>query len=49
MTIDLQTQEVPAAALEKGTFAVNERTGGGKGGMPPGSIYLYVFEGARAQ
>ncbi len=49
MNIDIQTQEVPAAALEKGALAVNERTGGSKDGMPPGSIYLYVFEGAQGQ
>jgi hypothetical protein len=44
MTIDIQSQDVPAAALDAGTFTVNERTGGARGGMPPGSIYLYVFE-----
>ena len=25
-------------------FAINEKTGGGKNGLPPGAIYLYVFE-----
>jgi hypothetical protein len=30
--------------MDGGTFVVNERSGGGARGMPPGSIYLYVFE-----
>lgn len=27
-----------------GTWTINEATGGGKGGLPPAAIYLYVFE-----
>jgi len=42
--IAIQSKEIPAGAVEKGVFTVNEQTGGGKGGLPPGSIYLYVFE-----
>ena len=44
MNIEIQSQEVPASELGEGKFAVNERSGGGPGGVPPGSIYLYVFE-----
>lgn len=46
MSIAIQSQDVPASALDKGTLAVNEQTGGVKGGMPAGSIFLYVFEAA---
>jgi hypothetical protein len=28
-------------------LAVGEQTGGAKGGMPPGSVFLYVFEAAQ--
>jgi hypothetical protein len=41
--IAIQSKEIPAGAVEKGVFSVNGETGGDKGGMPPGSIYLYVF------
>ena len=44
-----ESRDVPAAALSDGTFVVNEQTGGGKGGLPAGSILLYVFEGAAAK
>lgn len=47
MNIDIQSQEVPAGAVRDGTFSVNQRSGGGPHGMPPGSIYLYVFEAAQ--
>ncbi len=46
MNVSIQSQPVPASALKAGVFAVNAETGGLAGGMPPGSIYLYVFEGA---
>ncbi len=44
MNIAIQSQDIPAAALKGGTFAVNEQTGGRQDGMPPGSVYLYVFK-----
>ena len=44
MNIEIRSQDVPAGALEDGTFSVNELSGGGPHGMPPGSIYVYVFE-----
>jgi len=47
MKIAIQSQDVPAAALKDGVLAVNAESGGGKGGMPPGSIYLYVLRAAR--
>ncbi|MCX5683660.1 MAG: Ig domain-containing protein [Planctomycetota bacterium] len=47
MNIAIQDQEVPAAALAGGVLAVNEQTGGVKGGLPPGSIFLYVVEAGK--
>jgi hypothetical protein len=47
MTIDLQRQEVPASALAQGAFRIDEPTGGGAHSLPPGSIFLYVFEAAQ--
>jgi hypothetical protein len=47
MNIDIQSEEIPAAAVTGGVFTVTEKTGGAKGGMPPGSIFLYVFEAAQ--
>jgi hypothetical protein len=44
MNVEIRSQDVLAGALGDGTLAVNEQSGGGPGGMPPGSIYLYVFE-----
>ena len=44
MNIDIQSQEVPAGAVGDGAFSINQQSGGGPRGMPPGSIYLYVFE-----
>ncbi len=44
MNIDIQSKELPATVVNSGSLAVNEQSGGGKNGMPPGSIYLYVFE-----
>lgn len=48
MNIAIQTQNVPVTTMKDGSFAVNEAAGGDKNGMPPGSIYLYVFEGTSA-
>ena len=44
LAIRLESAEIPAAALRDGALVLDERTGAAKGGMPPGSIYLYVFE-----
>jgi hypothetical protein len=40
----ITSKEVPVTAWKDG-FAINASTGGGPGGLPPGAIYLYVFEG----
>ena len=47
MSVEIQSQEVPGAAFTDGTFPVNSQTGGGPRGMPPGSVYVYVFEAAK--
>jgi hypothetical protein len=44
LNIKPESKPVEAGTLSGGTFVVNERTGGGPGGLPPGSIFLYVFE-----
>jgi hypothetical protein len=46
LNYEIESLEVPAATASGGTFRVGAETGGMAGGMPPGSIYLYVFEGA---
>lgn len=38
---------IPARELTEGRFVVNEATGGKPHGLPPGSIFLYVFEGTK--
>jgi hypothetical protein len=43
--VKLESVDVDAAALRDGAFAVDERTGGESGGMPPGTVHVYVFEG----
>ena len=45
LTIQPQSEEIPAAALADGMLVINARTGGGSKGLPAGSIFLYVFEG----
>jgi len=47
MRIAPESVDVPGAALRAGEFQVDPQTGGAAGGMPPGSIYCYVFEGVR--
>ena len=44
MNIDIASQSIAPASLTNGTFVVNENTGGGAEGMPPGSIFVYVFD-----
>jgi hypothetical protein len=48
MKLDIQTAEIPPATLDSqtGTFSLNPTTGATQGGLPPGSILLYVFEDA---
>jgi len=47
LKIEPQTRQVPADRLAGGTFRIDAGTGGVAGGMPAGSIFLYVFEAAR--
>ena len=42
--VKIVSREIPAAHL-KDDFVINPATGGGPGGLPPGGIYLYVFQG----
>jgi hypothetical protein len=48
LNIDIQSQDVPTAALNAGSFTLTAGTEagttGGARGMPPGSAYVYVFE-----
>jgi len=48
MNIKPESKTIDASTLSHGTFVVNERTGGGERGLPPGSIFLYVFEESSA-
>jgi hypothetical protein len=45
--VRLIEHDVPSSALKQGVFKVNETTGGGRGGIPPGTAFMYVFEGTR--
>ena len=42
--IAIISKPVPASKLT-GKLVVDATTGGGPGGLPPGAIFLYVFEG----
>lgn len=44
MVIEPQTQEIAPTSLAGGKMTIDARTGGLPGGLPPGSIFLYVFE-----
>ncbi|MCX7045382.1 MAG: hypothetical protein NTX50_07870, partial [Candidatus Sumerlaeota bacterium] len=46
MNINIQSKDIPASAVNGGILAINEQSGGGKGGIPPGSIFLYVIDAA---
>ncbi|MBI5724237.1 MAG: hypothetical protein HZA50_09790 [Planctomycetes bacterium] len=49
MAVDIKTAEIPAKALSAdGKLVVNQDSGGVAGGLPQGSIFLYVFEDAAA-
>jgi hypothetical protein len=47
LLIKPESQTVPASALRSGAFAINDQTGALPGGLPPGSVFIYVFEGTR--
>jgi hypothetical protein len=42
--IKLVEQTIPASAVRDGLLEINETTGGGKKGIPPGTAFTYVFE-----
>jgi hypothetical protein len=41
--IVINSSEIPISAYHNG-LQINEETGGGREGMPPGTVYLYTFE-----
>lgn len=41
--VSIHSQRLPAGAFDQ-TFVVNDKTGALANGLPPGGIYLYVFE-----
>lgn len=43
MNVKPGSSAVPAEAVHDGVLEINQASGGVQGGMPPGSIYLYVF------
>jgi len=45
--IALVEQTIPLSAYSS-SFVISDKTGGGKGGMPPGTIYLYRFKHKQA-
>ncbi len=44
MKIDIQSKDLLPTVVSAGTMMVNALSGGGPNGMPPGSIFAYVFE-----
>lgn len=47
LKIQLQSRDLPPSIVANGRLTVNEQTGGLAGGVPQGSILLYVFEGTK--
>lgn len=47
LVIEPQSVELAPATVNNGTFIVNDQTGAGRNGLPPGSIFLYVFDGTK--
>jgi hypothetical protein len=45
--IKMVEQAVSASAVNGGVFTINQTTGGGAGGIPPGTAFMYVFEGVK--
>ncbi len=44
MKVDILSKDLPPTVVNGGTLMINEQSGGGPNGMPPGSIFAYVFE-----
>ena len=49
LAIAPQTEEIAASAVSDGVLRINAASGGSASGLPPGSILLYVFEGAQSR
>lgn len=47
LVIAPQSQDLPPTTVAGGTFTVNAQAGAAAAGLPPGSIFLYVFEGTK--
>ena len=45
--VKLVQQPAPASAIDDGVLQINAATGGGPGGIPPGTAFVYVFQGVR--
>ncbi len=45
--VAIVSTDIPVLAFNR-NFAINAATGGGAKGLPPGGLYLYVFEGCRS-
>jgi hypothetical protein len=42
--IAIVDQNIPVGSISNQTLAINAATGGSASGMPPGTVFLYVFE-----
>jgi hypothetical protein len=42
--VQLESVELPSSVLATGTLAINKQSGGSERGMPPGGIFLYLFQ-----
>ena len=47
LVIAPQTVDIPVAAISGGVLKIDAPSGGGIHGLPPGSIFVYVFERTR--
>ena len=45
--VRLERRSLRASAVQGGVLKIDGRTGGGKKGMPPGTAFVYVFEGVK--
>ena len=45
--IKMVAHDIPASAVRDGVFRIDEVTGGGENGIPPGTVFMYVFGNVR--
>lgn len=45
LNVQLQSKVLPSTVVRDGVLRIDEQSGGHPGGMPAGSVFLYVFEG----